>query len=61
MFCLMCSCFLDAVQTRLGSKQPTQIQSFPPPSPFSQEKFGGSAAKKPPNLENYLNVDDARL
>ena len=37
-FCLMCSCFLDAVQTLLGSKQPTQAYSFPSSLPFSQEK-----------------------
>ena len=32
VICSMCSCFLNAIQTRLDSKQLTQIQSFPPPS-----------------------------
>ena len=34
---------------------------FPSSSPFSKEKFGGGAAKKPPNLESHLNTKDERL
>ena len=56
VFCLMCSCFLDAVQTLLGSKQPTQTHSFSSSPPFSQGKFTRGAAKKPPNLESHLNA-----
>ena len=41
--------------------QPTQTYSFPSSPPFSQKKFGGGAAKKPPNLESHLNSNDARL
>ena len=61
VFCFMCSCFLDAEQTLLGIKQPTQTYSFSLSPPFSQEKFAGGAAKNPPNLENHLNANDIRL
>ena len=47
----MCSCFPDAIQTRLGSNQPTQIESFSPPS---QEKFGGDATKKAAKYEKLF-------
>ena len=61
VFCLMCSCFLDAIQSLLGIKQPAQTYSFSSSPPFSQEKFAGGAATKPPKLENHLNANNARL
>ena len=51
MICSMCSCFLDAIQTRLGSNQLTQILGFPP---SSQEKFGGDTAKKDAKSEKLF-------
>ena len=61
VFSLMCSCFLDAVQTLLGSNPYRNPYSFSSPPTFSQEKFGRGAAKKSPNLESHLNTNDARL
>ena len=62
VFCLMCSCFLDAARTFLRSNHPTQTcYSFLSSPPFSEEKSVWGAAKKPPNLESHLNANDERL
>ena len=58
----MSSCFLDAAQTLLRSNQPTQTcYSFPSSPPLYEEKFGGCAAKKPPNLESHSNANYERV
>ena len=58
----MSSCFLDAAQTLLRSNQQTQTcYSFPSSPPLYEEKFGGRAAKKPPNLESHSNANYERV
>ena len=58
VICSMCSCFLNAIQTRLASNELTQIKNIPPPL---QENLKEAPIKKPPNLKSNLNVNEARF
>ena len=54
VMCSMCSCFLDAIQTRLSSNQLAQVYSFSPPS---QENLKEALITRQPNLKRYLNLN----
>ena len=50
VFCLICSCFLDVVQTHLGSNR-HRSRAFHCLRQFCSKNFGEALLKKAPNLK----------